>query len=75
MIDYTQWADETAYAMREYYEANRPLRWWEKRNPPGSWGCIADNLMLGLLDVALQANADRAASLRSIAAQAGDEGC
>jgi hypothetical protein len=41
--------------MRDYYEANRPLRWWQKRNPPGSWGCVADNLMLGLLNIALAA--------------------
>jgi hypothetical protein len=54
--------------MRDYYEANRPLRWWEKRNPPGSRGCIADDLMLGLRNIALDAErgyqrelADRAA--------------
>lgn len=59
MSDYMQWADETAYQMRDYYEANRPLRWWEKHNPPGSWGCIADELMLGLLDIALRAERER----------------
>lgn len=58
--DYQAWADSTAYAMRDFYEANRPLRWWEKRNPPGSWGCIADNLMLGLLNIAILAEQERA---------------
>jgi hypothetical protein len=59
MTDYTQRADGTAYRMRDYYEANRPLRWWERRNPPGSWGCIADNLMLGLLNIAATAKPGR----------------
>jgi hypothetical protein len=58
-VDYTQWADDVAYQMRDYYEANRPLRWWQKRNPPGSWGCIADELMLGLMDIALVAERER----------------
>jgi hypothetical protein len=53
--DATQRSDEVARAMRDYYEANRPLRWWEKRNPPGSWGCIADELMLGLRNIVLDA--------------------
>lgn len=56
-MDYQMWADTVANDMRDYYEANRPLRWWEKRNPPDSWGCTADELMLGLLDIA--ANAER----------------
>jgi hypothetical protein len=55
--DYQQWADDTAYRMRDYYEANRPIRWWQKRNPPGSWGCIADDLMLGLLNIVLNSRA------------------
>ena len=59
MSDYQAWADDTAYQMRDYYEANRPLRWWEKRNPPGSWGCIADELMLGLMNIVLDAAALR----------------
>lgn len=59
-MDYQMWADNVAYIMREYYEANRPLRWWEKRTPSGSWGCTADELMLGLLDIALMAERDRA---------------
>jgi hypothetical protein len=53
--DATQRGDDVAYEMRDYYEANRPLRWWEKRNPPGSWGGIADNLMLGLRNIVLDA--------------------
>jgi hypothetical protein len=57
--DPTQRGDDVAYEMRDYYEANRPLRWWEKRNPPGSWGCIADNLMLGLLNIAATAKPGR----------------
>jgi hypothetical protein len=56
--DRTAWGDDTADKMRDYYEANRPLRWWQKRNPPGSWGCVADNLMLGLLNIALAAQAE-----------------
>jgi hypothetical protein len=59
MPDYGVWADSTAYDMRDYYEANRPLRWWERRNPPGSWGCIADELMLGLLEIAVLAERER----------------
>jgi hypothetical protein len=59
--DFQQWADETACLMRDYYEANRPLRWWEKRNPSGSWGRIADDLMLGLLSIALGAEQERRA--------------
>lgn len=58
-MDYSLWADNTAYDMREYYEANRPLRWWEKRNLPGTWGCTADNLMLGLLNIAIAAERER----------------
>lgn len=53
--DAMQRADDVAYEMRDYFEANRPLRWWEKRNPPGSWGCIADDLMLGLRNIVLDA--------------------
>ncbi len=53
--DLTLRADQVAGEMRDYYEANRPLRWWEKRNPPDSWGCIADNLMLGLRNIVLDA--------------------
>jgi hypothetical protein len=56
--DPTQHADDVAYAMRDFYEANRPLRWWEKRNPPGTWGCIADELMLGLRNIVLGAERD-----------------
>lgn len=59
MADYMMWADSTAYEMRDFYEANRPLRWWQKRNPPGSWGCIADDLMLDLLDIAVRAERER----------------
>ena len=61
MSDYQAWADDTAYQMRDYYEANRPLRWWEKRNPPGSWGCISDELMLGLLEIVMVATEERTA--------------
>lgn len=53
--DPTERGDEVAYQMRDYYEANRPLRWWQKRNPPGSWGATADNLMLGLRNIVLNA--------------------
>jgi hypothetical protein len=38
--------------MRDYYEANKPLRWWEKRRT-NYYSCVADNLMLGLLNIAL----------------------
>ena len=56
MTDDQTWrANVVAYEMRDYYEASRPLRWWEKRNPPGSWGCIADDLMLGLRNIVLDA--------------------
>lgn len=41
--------DEIAAEMRAYYEANKPLRWWQRRRV---WeDCRADNLMLGLLNV------------------------
>ena len=44
-------ADECALEMREVYEANKPLRWWQRRKPYYDNG-LADNLMLRLLSVA-----------------------
>lgn len=44
-------ADECALEMREVYEANKPLRWWQRRKPYHDNG-LADNLMLRLLNVA-----------------------
>lgn len=61
--DPTQRGDDVAWEMRNYYEANRPIRWWERRNPPDSWGCIADELMLGLRAIALFAEEEYRASL------------
>ena len=46
-FDIVQQRDEAAAAMRDYYEANKPLRWWQRRRVWNS--CEADNLMLGLL--------------------------
>lgn len=48
--DITQRYDEIAWEMRKFYEANKPLRWWQKRKPAAE-SCIADDLMLGLLGV------------------------
>jgi hypothetical protein len=52
--DLTARRDAIAGQMRVFYEANRPLRWWQRRNRWGEW-LIADDLMLGLLNVVLQA--------------------
>lgn len=42
-------ADRVAGLMRDYYEAHKPLRWWQKRR---QWNSIvADDLMLGLLNI------------------------
>lgn len=55
MSDYQAWADETAAKMRAEYDATRPRTFIEllfgKRDT--SPGIIADNLMIGLLNVAL----------------------
>jgi hypothetical protein len=48
--DTMQRIDQIAGLMRDYYEANKPLHWWQKRRVWDS--CIADDLMLGLLSVA-----------------------
>jgi hypothetical protein len=48
--DPTQRADEIAQEMRDYYESNKPIHWWQRRR---KWEkATADELMLGLLDVA-----------------------
>jgi hypothetical protein len=60
-MDYQAWADNTAAAMRDYYEANKPIRWWQKRR---LWNDIrSDDLMLGLLDIALTAERERVVSV------------
>jgi hypothetical protein len=51
-IDPTTRGDLIAEKMREFYEANRET-WWERRKK--RFG-LADNLMLGLLNVATQAS-------------------
>lgn len=48
--DFTARRDEIAGRMRVFYEANKPLRWWQRRDRWGAW-MIADDLMLGLLMV------------------------
>lgn len=48
--DPTARADEIAQEMRDYYEANKPIRWWQKRRVCESQS--ADSLMLGLLQIA-----------------------
>jgi hypothetical protein len=51
--DPTQRGDDIAQMMRDHYEAHKPLRWWQRRHV---WNdCRADNLMLGLLNVASRA--------------------
>jgi len=48
--DPTARIDQIAELMRDHYEANKPLRWWQRRR---IWNdCRADDLMLGLLNVA-----------------------
>lgn len=42
--------DEIAAEMRAYYEANKPLRWWQRRRVWESQS--ADSLMLRLLNIA-----------------------
>lgn len=52
-MDRTQRGDEIAERMRDYYEANKPLHWWQKRRV---WRTeCADELMIGLLNVAMAA--------------------
>jgi hypothetical protein len=53
-MDQTARADAIALKMRDFYEANKPLRWWQRRR---IWNDNrADNLMLGLLSVVRQAD-------------------
>jgi hypothetical protein len=54
--DPTARGDEIAAEMRAYYEANKPLRWWQRRRRWESQN--ADSLMLGLLNIAEVARAD-----------------
>lgn len=62
MSDYMAWADSTAAAMRDYYEANKPLHWWQRRRV---WNDNrADDLMLGLMNVALNSFAKRESDAR-----------
>jgi hypothetical protein len=49
--DATARGDQIAELMRDYYEANKPLRWWQRRRRRMHGN--ADNLMLGLLNVVL----------------------
>jgi hypothetical protein len=59
MSDYQAWGDETAAKMRDYYDWNRPRTFMEKLfgKRSTSPGIVADNLMLGLLNVALNCHA------------------
>lgn len=57
--DPTAKGDQVAEEMRDYYEAHKPLRWRQKRKRPGSWGGNADNLMIGLLNIAAGAYAQQ----------------
>jgi hypothetical protein len=50
--DPTSKGDRVAGLMRDYYETNKPLRWWQKRRTNYE-SCIADDLMLGLLNIVL----------------------
>lgn len=53
-MDITQERDNTASLMRDFYEANKPLHWWQRRR---IWNfCVADDLMLGLLLIARRIN-------------------
>jgi hypothetical protein len=49
------WADSTAIDMRAYFEANRPLTWreWLFGRREYVESCVADDLMLGLLQIVL----------------------
>ena len=53
--DPTERGDQIAFLMRREYEANKPLRWWQRRKEP-EFGGVADSLMLGLARVCEQAN-------------------
>lgn len=57
MTDYGTWADSTAMDMRAYFEANRPLTFREKLFGRREYveSCVADNLMLGLIEIVLAA--------------------
>ena len=50
IIDPTLRGDTCADEMREAYEANKPLRWWQRRKKVSENG-NADNLMLQLQNV------------------------
>jgi hypothetical protein len=52
------WADSTAMDMRAYFEANRPLTFREKLFGRREYveSCVADDLMLGLLFIAIGMN-------------------
>jgi hypothetical protein len=50
--DATELGDEIAAEMRDYYEANRPLTFWEKIFGKRIYDSIvADDLMIGLMQV------------------------
>ncbi len=61
--DGTQRGDEVAGEMRAYYEANKPLRWWQRRKPAPET-CIADDLMLELRNIVLRAELNYRAQVR-----------
>jgi hypothetical protein len=58
-IDPTAWADDTAGKMRDFYEENRDS-WWDRHMPVSlggnrnMWRMASDNLMLGLLNIAMR---------------------
>jgi hypothetical protein len=59
-MDYGLWADSTAMDMRAYFEANRPLTFWEKLFGRREYveSCIADDLMLGLIEIVVASRGD-----------------
>lgn len=61
MSDYMAWADNTASDMRAFYDDNRPRTFMEKLfgKRSTSPGIIADDLMLGLMNIVLEAKAAR----------------
>jgi hypothetical protein len=60
-FDHTAWADAVAAKMRAYYDANRPLTFMEKLfdSDGDTSPFTADNLMIGLLNIALSAEWER----------------
>lgn len=62
--DPTALGDQIAEMMREHYEAHKPLRWWQRRRKRES--CVADDLMIGLQNIAIRAHEEaRAERIRA----------